>query len=217
MKLFRNHFIVVILLLVTTNSFAQFRVGLKVGFNLANRIGESFYSDVDFEFKPGFHVGPTAEFKFTKLVSLEAGLILSRKGWIRKQKDIEESSTIKETLYYLEIPLTSNFIFDISKVKAYVSIGPYFGLGLLGYDISEWTYRESTGTNFQFIRWGGYDEMHGTYRRYDLGLMTGGGIEIKSIQIGLFYNIGLLSYTYEPRNVHQVFGVSLGFKFGSGR
>lgn len=212
------------MIIVFTNaeeSFAQ-ALGVKAGLNLSNLImkdDDETYSE-DFKMNPGFHFGLTAEFPITEMISFEPALLLSTKG----AKILEEETYSGETykyegkvnLFYLDIPLTAKAYFDIENARAYGVFGPYLGMGLSGKSKWEGSYMGETESEETDINWGSDEE--DDLKRLDFGLSVGAGVEIKSVQIGLSYNLGLTNisantYGGEKTN-NRVLGISIGYKFG---
>ena len=71
-----------VLFLVSMQTFAQVRFGIKAGFNLANMTDKDrngTYSN-DYMMKEGFHLGVTAEYSISNNFSFEPGLLYSSKG-----------------------------------------------------------------------------------------------------------------------------------------
>ncbi len=215
-------FVVVIAFTMTTELFAQ-NFGVKAGLNLSNMLvkdDNDTYSD-DFKMNPGFHVGATAEFPFSDMLSFETGLLLSTKGYKVSEEETFMGETIKMegklNLLYLDIPLTAKAFFDIGSAKIYGVFGPYLGMGLSGKSKYEATYGGETEKGEYDIEWGS-DEDESDFKRLDFGLTMGAGVEIKSVQIGLSYGLGLANISpYTDGGVkisNRVLGLSVGYKFG---
>lgn len=218
MKLKKNLSLIV-LLIITTASYAQI-FGVKAGLNLSTMLlkdNDGNYSD-DFKMNPGFHVGVTGEFPLTEMFSFETGLFLSTKGLKTTQVDVALGVTTetkaKMNLLYLDIPLTAKASFDIGSTKIYGVLGPYLGMGLSGKNKYEITEVGETRTGENNISWGSGEN---DYKRLDFGLTAGTGVEIKSIQIGMFYSLGLANISHHSENgsefSNRVLGISVGYKF----
>ena len=216
MKNLVMHFALVLILVLTmiTESYAQsFR--LKTGLNLSNMLMKddaNNYND-DSKNKLGFHIGATAEFPLSEILSFETGLLLSTKGFKLNRKGYVG----KLNLDYLDIPITGKASFDIKGVKFYGVFGPYLGMGLSGKSNFENTFEGETKIEEEVINWGS-DKEESDFKRLDFGITIGGGIEIKSIQIGLSYNLGLANISPDSddgfRMKNRVLGLSVGYKFG---
>lgn len=206
---------------MTTESFAQ-KFGLKGGLNLSNMLfkdDDDTYSD-DFKMNPGFHIGGTAEFPLSDVLSFETGLLLSTKGFKISEEETILGMTskieVKSNLLYLDIPLTAKASFDLGGAKLYGSLGPYVGMGLSGKSESEVTLMGETTKDENDIEWGSDEESD--FKRLDFGLNMGAGVEINSIEIGLAYNLGLANISpitdggFMINN--RVLALSVGYKFG---
>lgn len=220
MKNFGTLLIFAIMFTLSTESYAQ-TFGVKGGLNLSNmhsKDDDETYDD-NFKMNPGFHLGATAEFPITEMFSFETGLLLSTKG--TKVSDKYESNSVtyesskgKINLFYLDIPLTSKATYDLSGTKIYGVFGPYLGIGLSG----KYKYEETgSTTTTQDVKWG-QSSSDDDLKRFDYGLIFGTGVEIKTIQIGLSYGIGLANISSNFSNgmkiKNRVLEISAGYKFG---
>ena len=210
-----------LLLLITTQTFAQIKFGVKAGLNLSNMLAkdnDQTYSE-NFKMKPGFHVGATVEFPIVKRFSFEAGLLLATKGTKMNEKETfgNETSELKGkiNLFYLDIPLTAKVTFDIGSAKIYGAFGPYLGIGLKGKSKIEITAMGETETDNETIKFGSGDDQ---VKRLDYGLTAGAGVEINSAQIGISYGLGLANLNNNTDNgaktQNRVLEISVGYKFG---
>ncbi|TFH36209.1 MAG: PorT family protein [Bacteroidia bacterium] len=191
--------LVILLSFLSYQAFGQ-KYGIRGGFNLANQVwqedGDTY--SADFKSKPGFHIGGIIEFPFTDLLSLETGLILDTKGLNWKEGDSGFSYEENYSLYYLDVPVVLKAVIEVGgSIGVYAVAGPYFGMGLSGK--SKWVY-ESTGgdeSGEDKVEWGSDPEID-HFKRPDFGLTFGGGVDIKGIQVGVTYDLGLAnisSYT----------------------
>jgi len=207
---------------MVSKTYAQV-FGVKAGLNLSTQLmkdNDATYSD-DYKMNPGFHIGATAEFPLTDLLSFETGLFLSTKGYKVSMSETEMGETIEikgsTNLYYLDIPLTAKAYFDLSTVKVFGIAGPYIGIGLSGKSKFEMTCGSVTLTEEEDLKWGSGEEDH--YRRLDYGLIVGAGVAINSIEIGLSYALGLANISAQTedgaKTNNRVLGISVGYKFGS--
>ena len=212
--------IVALLVTIGTASYAQI-FGVKAGLNLSNFLikNDNFHNDT--KMNPGFHFGPTIEIPIDEMFSFESGLLLSTKGMKISEKENYMGSSIefiqKVNLYYLDIPLTAKATFDIGGSKIYGTFGPYVGMGLSGKSKTEYTQNGENRTTEEEINFGS-NEGEDNFMRLDYGLTAGAGIELKSIQIGISYNLGLaniINYSDNENTIkNRVLGVSVGYKFG---
>lgn len=219
MKNFGTLLIFAIMFTLTTESYAQ-TFGVKGGLNLSNmhmKDNDETYDDNN-KISPGFHLGATAEFPITEMFSFETGLLLSNKGTKASSKEEWNGETYeykeKANLFYLDIPLTAKATYDLSGTKIYGVFGPYLGIGLSG----KYKYEETgSTTTTQDVKWG-QSSSDDDLKRFDYGLIFGTGVEIKTIQIGLSYGIGLANISSNFSNgmkiKNRVLEISAGYKFG---
>jgi hypothetical protein len=186
--------LVVLVSLLSAKSNAQiFRI--VGGLNLSNMLIKSdygTYSD-DFNMKPGFHIGATADFSLSDAISLSTGLLLDTKGFNRKEEDQDWNRKEKLKLYYLDIPIVIKALHDFeSGIKVFGLVGPYIGVGLSGKVKDEYEYQGQEDKYEEDVEWGN-DENRDDFKRFDSGLTFGGGVEIKAFLIGISYDLGLFN------------------------
>ena len=189
--------------------------GLKAGLNLSNMIFKD--DDVNYSNElnniPGFHIGAIVDMPLNEFLSFESGLLFTTKGFKIKEEEEEVVNSIKNKLYYLDIPLTIKASHDLCKgLKIFGTAGPYVGIGLSG---------KAKGTidgvsNEKTTDWGNSDE--DTFKRLEWGLTFGGGVEINSIIIGVSYDLGLSNISANQDNgttiKNKVLKFSVGYMFG---
>jgi len=199
------------------------RFGIIGGFNLSNLLikDNDGTNSNDFKYKPGFHVGVTAEFPISKSVAFETGLLFSTKGFISNFKGTDNGVIFESkgslNLLYLDIPLTSKAYYNIGASKIYGVFGPYIGIGLSGKSKSEAIVNGVTQSDEQDINWGSGNSNE--LKRLDYGLTVGAGMELNSFLIGLSYNLGLANISsttdYGQKIKNKVLGLSIGYKLKS--
>ncbi len=219
MKL-KNYLSLTVLLIITTASHAQI-FGAKAGLNLSTMLlkdNDGNYSD-DFKKNPGFHVGVTGELPLTEMFSVETGVLLTTKGLkinqvVKTPLGVTTETKATMNIFYLDIPFTGKAYFDVGSTKIYGVLGPYIGMGLSGKNKYEITEEGNTRTGENNISWGSGES---DYKRLDFGLTAGSGVEIKSIQIGLSYSLGLANISNQSVNgskfSNRILGISVGYKF----
>lgn len=222
MKIITKLMVVAIVFSLTTQAFAQ-EFGVRAGLNISNMLAkddDDTYSD-DFSSKLGFHVGGTVEFPFSDMFALETGLFINTKGFKYTEDDIEARSDdeykMTLNLYYIDIPINAKGIYDAGDVKVFATAGPYIGVGLTGKWKYKMTYMGEEDEDTEDVKWGS-DEDEDDFKRLDLGLGFGAGVEYKAFLVGLGYNVGLANISpysdngYKENN--RVFQVTFGYKFG---
>ena len=217
MKIFTMSLSSILLVALSTGSFGQsFRV--KAGLNLSNVLvkdDQEVYSDKA-TMKPGFHVGASYELPINDIFSVETSLLLTTKGFKYSEKETNYEYKETQSFVYVDIPIIAKASFNVGENKIYGALGPYLGIGISGKAKYEETSGGSTGTDTEVVNWGsGEDD---DIKRLDFGLAFCAGYEMGSVQIGLFYNLGLANCIPNPENGlkmnHKVLGLSLGYRIG---
>lgn len=214
--------ILFILISLSSEAFSQ-KLGAKAGLNLSTIHSKNRYSNI--KLSPGFHIGVTAELPIDEIFTFNPELLLTSKGHIfnPKEDDIGNGQTLdikqKDNIYYLEIPLIAKTTFKIGKNKIYFNLGPYLSIGLFGniaYESKSSIDFANSSTKTK-ITWGG--ENYPSYNRFDYGITSGGGFEIKAFRIGLSYDLGLANTIpntlNDTKTTNRVIGISVGYKFYS--
>lgn len=212
-----------------TNSYAQ-KLGLTAGINYASlSIKDNPELEGDFQMKQGFQMGPTLSLRMDDdRCQFEVGLLYSQKGYKLDQvqasttPEITHSQVNTETsLHYLEIPIGMRRDFNRGKVKVFMSMGGYMGIGLSGKTTGKTTETSSQNvsrvveTHEDNISWGSDAEDY--LNRTDLGLQMGGGMEYKALQLRMNYSMGLTNLApaeSDNGKIHnRVMSVSLAYLF----
>lgn len=215
MRNFTRIALVILISMVSLQSYAQ-TFGVKAGVNFANQ-SINFYDDTDIIL--GYHIGGSIDIHLYKFLSIETGALLSTKGhktdvFVRENSyDPEKTVTFKTKLYYIDIPVSAKFKCKVSKsVYLYGLVGEYISIGLSGKAIIEDEVIENAVGELTDDYFG-----ENIYKRIDYGLTFGGGVEIKKIQLGLSYDLGLgniSSYTEDGTSVkNRVLKLSVGYRF----
>lgn len=209
---------VLFVLACTTEAFAQSFI-VRGGLNLTKMMlkdNEDTYTS-QYDWRPGFHLGATAEFPFAKMFAFETGLFLAAKGMNYHDSGDGWSETDKIALYYLDIPLNGKVYLNAGKIKVYGTLGPYVGIGLSG--TNNWKYSESgySDSNKESINWGS-DPDKDDLKRMDVGATIGGGIELNSLVVGAYFSHGLANISANTdggsKANNMVIGLTVGYKFG---
>ncbi len=222
MKNFSQLWIVFIVVVMTTQAFPQ-RITVKTGLNISSQHFKGIYqSYIDgIKWKPGFNVEATTSIPITEVLSVETGLAFSTKGYkqFQEQGPALDMSDYKRNvnLYYLDLPLNFKTLIDLGSTGIYGTLGPYVGIGLFGKEKSEYDFRGTPRSDTREINWGS-DAATDDYKRFDFGLSAGLGMEMKTLQLGVYYRYGLAnisSYTGGGRIVNnRGFTISLGYRLG---
>ncbi len=217
MKNYKKLIILAALAFFAAPSFSQ-TFGLKAGLNLSNMLdkdNDETYSK-DYKMKPGFQIGPTAEFKINEKFSFQTGILFSSKGFKMNYKDDLYEIKQKVNLYYLDIPLNFKGTFKVGSTKIFATAGPYIGLGISGNMKYEGTIDGEIESDSEPVNWGS-DKENDDLKRLDFGLSAGAGLDFGSFMVGLSYNLGLANISTITSNgnkaYNRVFGLSFGYKF----
>lgn len=214
-------FAVSIFMLSTTGIFAQ-TLGVQAGLNFSTirfSDDDGSYND-DFDSKVGFNAGLTAEFPIAEMFSIETGLLVSTKG-VRSTLEtnvfgVTTKATDKLNLVYLDIPINARVNIPIGNTKIFATTGPYIGIGLTGKAKSELEVNGDTTKETVDVSWGN-DDLEDDFKRLDFGVSLGGGIQIRAVEVGISYAVGLANTSpfngNGTKRTNRVLSVSVGYKF----
>ena len=197
--------------LTTSIAQAQFKIGVRSGFNLTNANynnipnEEGFENLTDTKMKPGFQVGVVGDYELNNAFSVQSGILFATQGW-KIDADYERSedgfySKIqtkgKTNLNYFQVPILAIYKLDLSGAKLLLQTGPYFGYGLGGKSKNESSILrkyndeviidEKTSLDNKIKMGSGEDKV----KAFDFGLNFGTGVQFGNIQTTLSYSIGL--------------------------
>ena len=226
MKTFRIIVIVFLFSSLSINSFAQ-NIGLKIGAN-SFRLKMNSENRNSFTHKTkqvNLHIGLTAEFKFGNKLSVQPGLLFSKKNTRFEDKrppGYSYQSDYSPT--YIEIPVSIKYYFLSEKPRVYVFAGPYVAFGVGGVvkiqeeerlDPINMPNNFSISTLEEHDLWGDDDR----FKKLDYGVSFGVGIDINNFEIEVFNNIGIPQIENGFDGITsaktQSFGVSFSLKFNT--
>ncbi|MBK9335193.1 MAG: PorT family protein [Lewinellaceae bacterium] len=171
---------------------AQYRFGLKAGFQLANM----HYQGADNPFvytavlqqkesdpRLSFAVGAILLYDLKKNLTLSAEVQLGGRGYHREDLNAtQDFQSFDAWLWDLQVPLACNFRWRGFTIGA----GPYAALGLGGKVKTVSPNRQEFSENVRF----GNDEPS-QYRRFDAGLYSQIGYSFRNFRLMLSYQLGL--------------------------
>ena len=196
----------VAILAVVSSTFAQGTTfGIRAGLNLPSiEIDEE--NSPEYENTVGFHVGAVADIGLNNFFYIQPGLFLSTKGAEYTYPDGHHNSYT--SLWYLEIPLLASAKIAINESLAIrINAGPYVGFGIAGTIEHEYT-GSVRGPDSEKAFQKNY------FKRLDLGLAFGGGVEFQSFYLGVNYDFGLISVADSKIDVYnRCLGFTLGYNF----
>jgi len=211
MKNLTKLLLIAIIFSLSNNMWAQ-KFGVKAGLNLANMLIKDDQSESNTKMKIGFHIGGVGEMSINEMISLEAGLLLSTKGYKAEESGVKTTCN----LMYIDIPIDAKAKFDVGGLKVFGFAGPYFGMGLSGKTKTEGDVMGVSMNSEDDIKWGSGDDA--MLKRLDFGLTVGAGVQIDAIEVSLAYNLGLanISATTDggSKVKNKVIGLSVAYKFG---
>jgi hypothetical protein len=118
----------VFFLLFAVVVFAQPKIGLKAGGNIANVSGDDVTGSIDSKF--GFAGGVFFEYQFTPLFAIQPEVYYSMKGATDKEEFMGSTVDYTFTLDYIEIPVLIKVIIPVqgSNIKPEIFAGPFVGI-----------------------------------------------------------------------------------------
>ncbi|MDM8209000.1 porin family protein [Bacteroides gallinaceum] len=189
--------------MVAVFGFSQVRWDVKFGMNFSNQTKSD-----DAKALPGFTMGVGADYAFNENWSFQPGLMFTSKGY--KVKESGEKFTARPI--YLDIPILAAYKFDIAdNTKFVINAGPYLAIGLGGK--SKWHVDGANGSKL-------FDSDEGDWKRFDLGLQWGVGVELGEHYLVNFtaqhgfitpYDFGDNYDGDKPKNMS--FAIGVGYRF----
>lgn len=186
-------FLFILCLISSLLASAQTRIGLRGGLQLADmRSQPDDRTKLTDETKMlfGYQAGVVFDYSFNKVMFFQPGLLVSSKGSkiILRDNFLNTTTTSKKNPIYAEIPLMFGVRFGLQNLKIFGMAGPYLAYGFAGKNYFKF---ESPIPAFNVetegsIKWG--NESSDDLRPFDLGLGFSAGVELRNMQIGLYYN-----------------------------
>ena len=206
--------VIAAVLAISAPAFSQdVSFGVKAGLNLASAsIKMDGNKAEDIKILPGLNVGVFADFNFTDLLGLEAGLQYEQKGYKFTTKEFSEEIKDKYAIQYLTIPVNLRANIAVGDNTLYFLAGPTFGIGLSAKETVEYgDEKESESAKFG----SGEDD---DIKRMNLGLLFGAGFDLASnLGFRVTYDIGLSNLGPKGDSDNKVttgtIGVALTYKF----
>lgn len=186
-------FFVASMMMLSLGAFAQHEVGTltlqpKVGVNIAN-MSETDNADP----RIGFAVGGEFEYQATNFLGVSAGMLYSQQGVKYEAGNI--TSTVKTD--YINIPVVAN-IYVVKGLALKVGVQP-------GFNVSSKLKVSSGSTS-------GSTDVDNT-NSFDFAIPVGLSYEYDNFVIDGRYNIGMTKAFDGGDSKHNVFQLTLGYKF----
>lgn len=160
----------------TAQEKSEYKLGFKGGVNFTN-VGTT--TGVSNKSLTGVHFGLFAKLPITNSFAVQPELYFTTKGGELTYQNVVVDGTAKFNLNYIEVPVLAVFkIFPGFNFQ----VGPY-----ASYLVS------SKVKNVNQVSFNFEDNIQsGDFNKFDTGVMAGFGIDVKSVEIGVRYNFGLL-------------------------
>jgi hypothetical protein len=208
-----------------TKAQIPFSYGVKAGLNLSSSSYNRYFTDRK-SLKPGFRIGFTGEYGFTKSLFVQSEIAFTTRGVIYRGTEIwvggskppvtHWKNTFSQT--YLQIPLKLAYKCDISsKIRLLINAGGYAAYGISAIDKTKNRY---TGVEMEDD-----EKSHNLYKgkslkKYDMGIITGIGAEYGPLTFAVNYEYGLKDigirmpdsahdFEYHNRNI----SFTMGYRF----
>jgi outer membrane protein with beta-barrel domain len=194
--------LLIILFALNTLSNGQAYYQFKGGYTLS-QTKLSPDNNLDVEKVPGFHVGISFRMLFLDNFYAQTGLYFTKKGYLAK--DQSTNSEITSQPEYLQLPLCVGvYLLTMDDFRVYLHTGPYVSIGIGGIIHDEIDFNISYG----------YNASHSDYDPYDLGIITGIGVEISKINLGVSYDFGLKEIASGNKAEIEMYTRCLNFSVG---
>lgn len=169
-------FFFAVIQITTAQEKSEYKLGFKGGVNFTN-VGTT--TGVSNKSLTGVHFGLFAKLPITNSFAVQPELYFTTKGGELTYQNVVVDGTAKFNLNYIEVPVLAVFkIFPGFNFQ----VGPY-----ASYLVS------SKVKNVNEVSFNFEDNIQsGDFNKFDTGVMAGFGIDVKSVEIGVRYNFGLL-------------------------
>ncbi|MDD2633905.1 MAG: porin family protein [Bacteroidales bacterium] len=162
-----------------------FHLGPQVGFSMTSFIEKDDFSTPDYSLKMGYQLGLAAEFEIMSFVYVGASVSFFEKG----TKIVNSFSKSKLKLGYMDIPIYIGYKIPLANISVFGNVGPYSSVAVVGKsqfhsEVDEYEFEENHPVEFG-------SEL-GTIKRFDTGLVFGGGVEFMQWQLKVNYALGFV-------------------------
>ncbi len=193
-------------------------VNVKAGLNMSNFYGDNLSNK---DVKPGFNIGVGVDLEFATNLSLQTGFYFISKGseYTTDIIGVVGETEFNVTANYIQLPIHLAYKKNITQsAKLFFHAGPYMAYGVGG--------KRQANTTINSDDYIGKPEIntfdkHFGYKRWDMGVGLGVGVEFKKIVIDIGWDMGLMKtardikdhLAYKPNVKNQSAYLSVGFKF----
>jgi hypothetical protein len=187
---------------------------------------------------PAYHFGIVSKYLIRENLYLTTDLSLAKKGFTHSNsQNISTISSFRDSLtdfkvslYFIEIPILTEFKAKFEKMNVLFAVGPYISYGIVG-KVSLEINSRSTDINYsENIRWSKYNYNinnigesivynygYSRIKRFDYGTTIRFGVEFNSIILNAEYKYGLANLMWEYRKYERMntqnIGLSLIYLF----
>ena len=187
---------------------AGFRVGPYAGLSLS----KMFLKKNALEYVAGNVVGATggvlAEYVFGDVVALQSGALFTQAGTSSEVTIDRQLHNATAHLQYIHIPLMLAPRFEQDQVTIHLNFGGFAGYSIGGTE----KYTIAGETQYSSAAFSG----NITYRKVDVGLCIGGGLEYERIMFIFNYKYGLANVARLPDIMNnKIITFSVGYMFGN--
>jgi len=180
-----------------------------VTFGVKGGVALSTLSSTDSPLTPATLTSPTVgafvTFRLTRHLAIQPEALYARKGAREGAAEEILSFTETERLTYLAVPVFARLSFaSEGRVRPYVLAGPEFGFRLAATETGEIAGAEA-----------GSDDVSENFRRTDIGVALGAGVEVRRFLVEGRYTMGLtnIDATGLTTVKNRVFAILAGVRF----
>lgn len=185
-----------------------FTIGVRAGANFSKQNNKGDGSDHDF--RPGFHVGATADINIVRSFSVNTGVLYIQKGYKIDYSDYRGSLKTTDNTSYIEIPVLASYRVKLSDAAQFqLNFGPYFAVGVSGKQKVRSTFPGQQ--DYEIDSFDQYDGM----KKSDIGVHVGAAVVYNNMFIGAFYERGLknVSNVTGAKFQNGTIGINVGYNF----
>lgn len=180
-----NKILVIAFLLLTTvvkgGEKDEFQFGMRMGLNLADQRfeGKKEFDDLNdgsWKFLPGFTLGFMAEIPLASFLEIRAEALVTSMGRQFVNKTDKDNWIKSKIAYgYVQFPVMAKLQLGGENIRGFVNFGPQFGVGVYGLYRDKFAIDGEKDTENEGFKFKDED-----LKRFDLGLSTGIGLEMKN-------------------------------------
>ncbi|MBD2701997.1 PorT family protein [Spirosoma sp. BT702] len=203
----------VCLFITVLTSFAQVRIGVTGGLQMANQKNSIGGFSISGTNRIGYTAGLLIDAALSESFSIRPQILYSVKGTKFDLGGLSgglANGNVTLAFNYIEVPIQVTYGLEAGPGRLVLGAGPYVGYALSG-TTSGSVQGQSGSENIEF---GSAEDQ---VKRLDYGLRLSGGYELSSgLSISAFYSPGLanLANGSNQTTTNTAFGLTLGFLFG---